>query len=158
MGLSPGYNDFPDKDEAFQLTCHAYALACTFFDKAEESAMGANEVLVGLALKDIRGKIVLATKFRVEKSSGDNSKDFTLKEIRKHLEDSIKRLGKDHIDLYYLNGMSMSIPLEDDTSFDNLFIATFAGKKLMQKQYGLVDKAGVEYLYPAANYCLTFRP
>ncbi len=43
--------------------------------------MGANEVLVGLALKDIRDKVVIATKFSVERNSDDNSKDLRLKKL-----------------------------------------------------------------------------
>ena len=93
MGLSHGYGAVPEHDEAIR---KAYELGCTFFDTAEEYGAGHNELLVGEAIEPFRDKIVLATKLHLNSSEGD-----TETVIRRHLEESMKRLRTDYIDLYY---------------------------------------------------------
>ena len=96
MGLSHGYGEVPEHDEAIRLIRKAYELGCTFFDTAEEYGAGHNELLVGEAIEPFRDKIVLATKLYLNSSEGD-----TETVIRRHLEESMKRLRTDYIDLYY---------------------------------------------------------
>ena len=96
MGLSHGYGAVPEHDEAIRLIRKAYELGCTFFDTAEEYGAGHNELLVGEAIEPFRDKIVLATKLYLNSSEGD-----TETVIRRHLEESMKRLRTDYIDLYY---------------------------------------------------------
>lgn len=113
MGLSMGYGTTPDKDEAIRLIRQAYDLGCTFYDTAELYAMGANEQLVGEALKDIRERVVIATKFLIQEDSGYSSTDRLMQELRNRLENSLKRLGTDHIELYYQHRVNKDIPVED---------------------------------------------
>lgn len=96
MGLSHGYGAVPEHDEAIRLIRKAYELGCTFFDTAEEYGAGHNKLLVGEAIEPFRDKIVLATKLYLNSSEGD-----TETVIRRHLEESMKRLRTDYIDLYY---------------------------------------------------------
>ena len=96
MGLSHGYGAVPEHDEAIRLIRKAYELGCTFFDTAEEYGAGHNKLLVGEAIEPFRDKIVLATKLHLNSSEGD-----TETVIRRHLEESMKRLRTDYIDLYY---------------------------------------------------------
>ena len=96
MGLSHGYGAVPEHDEDIRLIRKAYELGCTFFDTAEEYGAGHNELLVGEAIEPFRDKIVLATKLHLNSSEGD-----TETVIRRHLEESMKRLRTDYIDLYY---------------------------------------------------------
>ena len=96
MGLSHGYGAVPEHDEAIRLIRKAYELGCTFFDTAEEYGAGHNELLVGEAIEPFRDKSVLATKLHLNSSEGD-----TETVIRRHLEESMKRLRTDYIDLYY---------------------------------------------------------
>lgn len=96
MGLSHGYGAVPEHDAAIRLIRKAYELGCTFFDTAEEYGAGHNELLVGEAIEPFRDKIVLATKLHLNSSEGD-----TETVIRRHLEESMKRLRTDYIDLYY---------------------------------------------------------
>lgn len=113
MGLSMGYGPAPDKDAAIRLIQEAYNLGCTFFDSAEVYAMGGNEQLVGAALKTVRNKVVIATKFLFQKDWENNSRDRLMQELRNRLENSLKMLGTDHIDLYYQHRVNKDVPVED---------------------------------------------
>ncbi|MBT1686831.1 aldo/keto reductase [Dawidia soli] len=114
MGLSMGYGTAPDKDDAIRLMHRAHDLGCTFFDTAELYGMGANEQLVGEAVLDIRDKVVIATKFLLtEKGSEYNTPGRLMQELRSRLENSLKRLGTDHVELYYQHRVNKDIPVED---------------------------------------------
>lgn len=108
MGLSHGYGAVPEHDEAIRLIRKAYELGCTFFDTAEEYGAGHNELLVGEAIEPFRDKIVLATKLHLNSSEGD-----TETVIRRHLEESMKRLRTDYIDLYYQHRIEEDDKLEE---------------------------------------------
>lgn len=105
MGFSHGYGACPPESESIRLIRSAYEdYGCTFFDTAEVYAAYENEILVGKALKPIRDKIVLATKFMPEIflpgqeiPEGKTSR----RGLRNAVENSLKRLQTDHIDLYY---------------------------------------------------------
>jgi aryl-alcohol dehydrogenase-like predicted oxidoreductase len=113
MGLSMGYGPAQAKEEAIRLIRQAYDLGCTFFDTAEVYAMGGNEQLVGEALKSVRNKVVIATKFLFQKDWEGNSRERLMQEIRSRLESSLQRLGTDHIELYYQHRVNKDIPVED---------------------------------------------
>lgn len=113
MGLSMGYGTTPDKAEAIRLIQHAYDEGCTFFDTAERYGMGTNEQLVGEALKPVRDKVVIATKFLIQKNEGNESRERLMQELRSRLENSLMRLGTDHVELYYQHRVNKDIPVED---------------------------------------------
>lgn len=117
MGFSHGYGKVPEESYAVQAIQKAYDFGCTFFDTAEGYGKemfypGHNEELVGKALAPFRKNVVLATKFHI--GSIDNTTDMNLyDEIRKHLENSMKRLKTDYIDLYYLHRVNEAVPVEE---------------------------------------------
>lgn len=113
MGLSMGYGTVPEKEEAIRLLQQAYDLGCTFFDTAAMYAMGANEQLLGEALKGMRDKVVIATKFLFQKDWEGNSPERLMQELRSRLESSLTNLGTDHIELYYQHRVNKDIPVED---------------------------------------------
>ncbi len=108
MGLSHGYGAIPEKSESIELIHQAYDMGYTFFDTAEAYGDGANETLVGEALKPVREKVVIATKFGGPEVVDDKvyPKELKLHEIREHLDASLKRLQTDYIDLYYEHRVS----------------------------------------------------
>lgn len=123
MGMSHAYGAPADKKEMTELLAQAVDLGYTFFDTAEvygtpEHPHG-NEELVGAALKPYRDKIVLATKFGIhfDMSSTATNKplvpDSRPEVIRASVEASLKRLGTDHIDLYYQHRLDPKIPIEE---------------------------------------------
>lgn len=113
MGFSHGYGPVPDKNEAINLIRQANDIGCTFFDTAEGYGNGTNEELVGEALKPIRDKVILATKFYLGRDNSVSTEKATLQLIRSRVEGSLKRLQTDHIDLYYQHRVSKDIPVEE---------------------------------------------
>jgi aryl-alcohol dehydrogenase-like predicted oxidoreductase len=121
MGFSHGYGPGPSDEEAINLIRQAYELGCTFYDTAEGYGAGENERLVGRALAPIRDKVVIATKFFNQRDTqrflatvGDHpSRPQIEQELRTHLEASLRRLGTDHVELYYQHRVADPIPLED---------------------------------------------
>ena len=123
MGMSHAYGAPADKKEMTELLAQAVDLGYTFFDTAEVYGTleqpHDNEELVGAALKPYRDKIVLATKFGIHfdmTSTATNKPlvpDSRPKVIRASVEASLKRLGTDHIDLYYQHRLDPKIPIEE---------------------------------------------
>lgn len=123
MGMSHTYGAPADKKEMAELLAQAVDLGYTFFDTAEVYGTPEhphdNEELVGAALKPYRDKIVLATKFGIhfDMSSTATNKplvpDSRPEVIRASVEASLKRLGTDHIDLYYQHRLDPKIPIEE---------------------------------------------
>lgn len=112
MGLSFGYGEVLEKSKGIDLIREAYDLGVTFFDTAE--AYGAlNETMVGEALKPMRDKVVIATKFGIYHKDGKQVLDSHPKTIRAALEGSLKRLGSDYVDLYYQHRVDTSVPIEE---------------------------------------------
>lgn len=103
MGFSHGYGATPSEAESIRLIRKAHELGCTFFDTAEGYGPYVNEELVGKAVAPFRDRIVLATKFSPVALAGQDAPEGKLsrKGIRKALEESLRRLGTDYVDLYY---------------------------------------------------------
>lgn len=123
MGMSHAYGAPADKKEMAELLAQAVDMGYTFFDTAEVYGTAENphdnEELVGSALKPYRDKIVLATKFgihfdmespQVNKPLVPDSRPET---IRASVDASLKRLGTDHIDLYYQHRNDPEVPIEE---------------------------------------------
>lgn len=112
MGLSHGYGETPEKDEAIALMRNAYELGCNFFDTAEAYGAGENEKLVGEGIAPIRQNIILATKFRIYPDEEVSTMPQLMKAVESHLNASLKRLKTDYVDLYYQHRVSKQIPVE----------------------------------------------
>lgn len=123
MGMSHAYGAPADKKEMTELLSQAVEMGYTFFDTAEVYGTPENphdnEELVGAALKPVRSKIVLATKFgiRFDMDSPQVNKplvpDSRPEIIRASVDASLKRLGTDHIDLYYQHRPDPNVPIEE---------------------------------------------
>lgn len=123
MGMSHAYGAPADRKEMTALLSQAVELGCTFFDTAEIYGTAENphdnEELVGTALKPFRDKVVIATKFGIhfDQTSPAVNKplvpDSRPEVIRSSVEQSLKRLGTDHIDLYYQHRSDPAVPIEE---------------------------------------------
>jgi aryl-alcohol dehydrogenase-like predicted oxidoreductase len=113
MGFSHGYGPGPDDDAAVAAIRQAHEMGCTFFDTAEVYGAGTNEQLVGQALAPVRDQVVIATKLYITDNGDDTSRQGLAGQIREHLEASLRRLGTDHVELYYQHRVNKNIPVED---------------------------------------------
>jgi aryl-alcohol dehydrogenase-like predicted oxidoreductase len=114
MGMSEFYGT-ADEDEAVATIHRAIELGVTFLDTADMYGPFDNEKLVGRAIADRRENVLLATKFGNERTEdggfvGVNGKP---EYVRKAADASLKRLGVDHIDLYYQHRVDKTVPIEE---------------------------------------------
>jgi aryl-alcohol dehydrogenase-like predicted oxidoreductase len=111
MSISANYGPPADRKQGIEVIRAAHARGVTFFDTAEVYGPFTSEELVGEALAPIRDKVVIATKFGFDlKAGGLNSQPGHIKTV---VEQSLKRLRTDRIDLYYQHRVDPSVPIED---------------------------------------------
>ncbi|MCJ8164653.1 aldo/keto reductase [Pontibacter sp. E15-1] len=115
MGMSEFYGQ-PDEQESIKTLHTAIEKGVNFIDTADMYGIGKNEELLHKALHDRWDKVVLATKFGFEREPGTGRRvgvngkpDY----VKKACEASLKRLGRDTIDLYYLHRVDPETPIED---------------------------------------------
>ena len=82
-----------------------------FVDTADVYSAGASEEITGRAVKDIRHEIVLATKVGIRMGEGPNEVGLSRKHIAKGVEDSLRRLGTDYIDVYQCHAWDPKTPI-----------------------------------------------
>jgi aryl-alcohol dehydrogenase-like predicted oxidoreductase len=112
MSISANYGPAADKNQGIKVIRAAHEKGVTFFDTAEVYGPYTNEELVGEALSPFRDRVVIASKFGFDNEKGGalNSQP---KHIRKVVEESLKRLRTDRIDLYYQHRVDPNVPIED---------------------------------------------
>ena len=129
MGFSHAYGAPTERKEAVGMIRKAYEMGYDFFDTAEcytginvDGSTSYNEELVGEALKDVRNKVVIATKFGVRHSPEGLLMDSKPETIRKSAEGSLKRLGVDTIDLYYQHRIDKQLDENKKEHTDRLML------------------------------------
>jgi aryl-alcohol dehydrogenase-like predicted oxidoreductase len=102
-------------DEAASLPIiqHALDAGINFFDTANVYGNGASETIVGHALKGMRHSIVLATKVYGQMGNGVNDRGLSRYHIMQAIEESLRRLQTDHIDLYQVHRWDADTPIEE---------------------------------------------
>ena len=138
MGMSQSYPPFPDRQEMIALIRTAVERGVTFFDTAQVYGPFTNEELVGEALEPVRDQVVIATKFGFDLGPSRSGPDSHPETIKRSVEDSLKRLRTDTIDLLYQHRVDRNVPIEDVAGTVKELIA--AGKV---RHFGL-SEAGVQ--------------
>lgn len=118
MAFSHGYGQIPDEEYAISCIRAAYDHGYTFFDTAviygpNLQQNGHNELIVGKALKDLAGQVVIATKLHLNAREVEE-KGSVYKAIESHLDESEKRLQMP-VDLYYLHRYPGDVQVEEIT-------------------------------------------
>ena len=126
MNLNHAYSGFPTEEEAIRLLNRALDLGVTMLDTAALYADGRNEELVGKAVGRRRSEYVLASKCVLGLYDGKRGLNGSPAAITATLEGALRRLGTDHIDLYYLHRLDPKVPIEE--SVGALARAREAGK------------------------------
>ncbi|WP_320671204.1 aldo/keto reductase [Patulibacter defluvii] len=115
MGMSEFYGE-SDQAESIATVHRALELGVTFLDTADMYGYGANEELVGRAIADRRDQVVLATKFGNVRNPDDPRErriDGSPEYVRQACDASLRRLGLDHVDLYYQHRVDPKTPIEE---------------------------------------------
>lgn len=141
-----------DVQEATRLVDVSLEAGLNFFDTADIYSAGASEEILGKAIKGRRNDVLISTKATFGSGAGPNDKGSSRFHIIKAAEASLKRLGTDHIDLYFMHGFDALTPVEESLSaLDNLVTSgkvryigasNFSGWHLMKalatsERYGL---------------------
>ena len=113
MGISHGFQPPLERDAGIRLLRAAFDRGVTFFDTAEAYGPHTNEVVVGEALRPLRDQVVIATKFGFREGNSSLGQDSRPERIRQVVEDSLRRLGTDRIDLLYQHRVDPRVPMEE---------------------------------------------
>jgi aryl-alcohol dehydrogenase-like predicted oxidoreductase len=114
MSMSEFYGKGDDA-ESRRVILKALEMGITMLDTADQYGSGHNEELIGSTLREWKGEVFVATKFGIVRRPGEYKRTISNRPeyIREALEKSLKRLGRDHVDLYYIHRRDHSTPLED---------------------------------------------
>ena len=113
MGMSHGHGPARDEKEMIKLIHRAVELGVTYFDTAEIYGPHTNEILLGKALKPFRDKVCIGTKFGLYYPFGKQMQDSSKKSILRAVDESLKRLQSDYIDIYTQHRGDPDTPIEE---------------------------------------------
>ena len=104
-----------DEDESRPFFRRALELGINFFDTADMYSVGASEEVTGRALKEFaqRDKVVIATKVFNPMGDDPNQQGLSRKHIHHAIDDSLRRLGTDYVDLYQIHRFDYETPIEE---------------------------------------------
>ena len=165
MGMSFGYADTLSKTEGVTLIREAVERGVTFFDTAEVYGPFVNEELVGEALRPVRDRVVIATKFGfdIDRATGENKGGLNSRpeHIRAAVEGSLDRLGVETIDLLYQHRVDPEVPIEDVAGTVRDLIAEGKAKAFGLSEPGLATLRRAHAVQPVAalqnEYSLWWR-
>jgi aryl-alcohol dehydrogenase-like predicted oxidoreductase len=118
FGGGSGAGSWGDTDEegATRIVDIALDAGLTFFDTADMYAGGRSEEVLGAAIRGRRDRVLIGTKATQPSGSGPNDLGSSRYHLTEALDGSLRRLGTDHVDVYYLHNMDMLTPVEETLS------------------------------------------
>ncbi len=102
-----------DAEESTRIIHRALEAGINFIDTANVYNAGESEVITGQAIRDRRADVILATKAKNPMGAGPNDQGLSRVHLIRACEESLRRLGTDYIDLYYLHAPDRSTPLDE---------------------------------------------
>ncbi len=151
MGLSGTYGA-ADDDESIVTIHRALDLGMTFIDTADVYGEGHNERLVGRAIASRRDEVVLATKFGFVGSPTSDSPpiDGSPAHVHEAIDASLRHLGVDHVDLYYLHRVDPDVPIEDTVGAMSELVAAGKVRHLGLSEVGPATLRRAHAVHPIA--------
>src|ERR1700723_2657774 len=120
-----------EEEEGRPFLRRALELGINFFDTADMYSLGVSEEILGRALKDFgpsRDRVVIATKLFNPMGDDPNQRGLSRKHVRHAIDDSLRRLGTDYVDLYQIHRFDYATPIEE--TLEALDDVVRAGKAL----------------------------
>ncbi|MDG4825287.1 aldo/keto reductase [Asanoa sp. WMMD1127] len=156
-----------DHDESVRIIHRALDAGVTFVDTADVYSQGESEVIVGKALKGRRDDVVLATKFFMPFDDDPNHRGGSRRWIMQAVENSLRRLGTDHIDLYQMHRYDPDVDLDETLgALTDLVRAgkvrylghsTFPASALVDAQYVARDRGRERFVTEQPTYSMLTR-
>src|SRR5687767_9286537 len=158
-----------DEDASRPFIQRALELGINFFDTADMYSLGASEEVVGRALRDFasRDDVVIATKVFYPMSDGLNDRGLSRKHLLAAVDNSLRRLGTEYIDLYQIHRWDPSTPIEETlTTLDQIVrsgkVRYIGASSMMAWQFARAlytsDRLGIERFASMQNhYNLVYR-
>ncbi|MDN4639425.1 aldo/keto reductase [Agreia sp. PsM10] len=154
MGMSWGYRESArDDDVSIRVIREAVERGVTLIDTADIYGDGHNESLVGRALSGIRDDVVISTKGGLVVDNLESRamhRDASARHMRDALDASLKRLGVDGVDLYYLHRVDENVPLEETWAQLAEFVTSGRVRHLGLSEVSVSDAALVHAIHPVA--------
>ncbi|HEX5078221.1 MAG TPA: aldo/keto reductase [Geminicoccaceae bacterium] len=150
MGMTPVYGE-PDQDECIATVHRAIELGVNLIDTADVYGDGKNEELVGRALRGRRDRVVLASKFgNVRYPDGRRDVNGHTDYVPQACDASLKRLGVEAIDLYYLHRVDPNVPIEDTVGAMARLVAAGKVRHLGLSEAGAATLRRAHAVHPIA--------
>lgn len=132
-----------NEEESRPIIKKAIELGINFFDTANVYSLGRSEEILGKALKDYanRDEVVIATKVHGEMRKGPNGSGLSRKAIMSEIDNSLKRLGTDYVDLYIIHRWDYNTPIEET----------------MEALHDVVKSGKARYIGASAMYAWQFQ-
>jgi aryl-alcohol dehydrogenase-like predicted oxidoreductase len=156
-----------DHDESIRIIHHALDAGINFVDTADVYSQGESEVIVGKALKGRRDDVVLATKFFMPFDDDANHRGGSRRWITTAVENSLRRLGTDYIDLYQMHRYDPAVDLDESLgALTDLVRAgkirylghtTFPASALVDAQYIARDRGRERFVTEQPTYSMLTR-
>jgi aryl-alcohol dehydrogenase (NADP+) len=145
-----------EEEESRPFIRRALELGINFFDTADMYSLGVSEEILGRALKDFgppRDRLVIATKLFSPVGDDPNQRGLSRKHVMHSIDDSLRRLGTDYVDLYQIHRFDPSTPIEE--TLQALDDVVRAGKALYVGASSMWAWQFAKMLYAADRLCLT---
>ncbi|MFF4241500.1 aldo/keto reductase [Actinomadura geliboluensis] len=157
----------PDHDESQRIVHKALDAGINFIDTADMYSAGESEEIVGKALKDRRDDVVLATKFFFPLGEERNARGGSRRYIVRAVEDSLRRLGTDRIDLYQIHRRDWDTDLEETLDALSDLVrqgkilyagsSSFPADQIVEAQWAAARRGGVRFVCEQPQYSVFAR-
>lgn len=150
-GMSEFYGPTDDVESAATIY-RALDLGVTLFDTADIYGRGGNEKLIGHALAKRRDEAVIATKFGLVRAADGYTRTVCgdARYVRRACEESLRRLGVDHIDLYYQHRVDPTVPIEETVAAMAELVAAGKVRELGLSEAGAATIRRAHAVHPLA--------